>query len=415
MQQRSDARSRPAPETGRVHNVLLLGSAIDTGGAERVIANLTRYVDKSRFTVTPCHLVRPRGAIGDELVRDGYEVLDVGREEKGLQRYLSFRSLRRIVRERRIDVIHSHTHYALTDASLCALAMGKRVRVVHTFHYGNYPHISGRYRLLEGFGSRVADRLVAVGIEQAKLVRSTYWLRPGQLQVVTNGVDTSTVPLDPEWSVRLRESGAVVIGTICTFIEQKGLPDLLKVAMALKAAGVNALFVVVGDGLLRPSIEAQCRASGLADRVLFTGWKQAASGSMLPLFDVFFQPSLWEAMSMVVLEAMAAARPVVATDVGDNRHVIVDGQTGYLAPRGDVAAMVSGLRRLVEAPELRRTMGEAGRRRHADHYTVNSMTQQYEQLYLDVLTRRRRESSSRAATGAESSKIDLNGGGARGH
>ena len=81
-----------------MYNVLLLGSAIDTGGAERVIANLTRYVDRSVFNVTPCHLVRPRGTIGDELVRDGYEVLDVGRSEQGIHRYLSFRSLRRIVR-----------------------------------------------------------------------------------------------------------------------------------------------------------------------------------------------------------------------------------------------------------------------------------------------------------------------------
>jgi len=395
--------------TRTVHNVMLLGSALDTGGAERVIANLTRHLDKSQFNVTACHLVRPRGAIGDELVRDGYDVADVARDDRMIRRYFSFRALCRVAEARRIDVIHSHTHYALIDASLCSLAMWRRIKVVHTFHYGNYPHVPARYRFLEGFGSRVADRLVAVGIEQQKLVRSTYGLSGDRVDVVTNGVDATSAPVDPAWRERLRSSGAVVIGTICTFIEQKGLPDLLKVAVELNRAGANVLFVVVGDGVLRTQIEQQCRALDLSERVLFTGWKQAASSTMLPLFDVFFQPSLWEAMSMVVLEAMAAGKPIVATDVGDNRHVVRDGETGFIAQRSDVPTMVNALRRLVESPELRRTFGESGRRRHAEHYTVDLMTRRYERLYLDVLTRRGRENGSRAVTDSGASRLGLNG------
>lgn len=368
-----------------MYNVMLLGSAIDTGGAERVMANLTRFADRSNFRVLPCHLVRPRGAIGDELVRDGFEVLDVGRSEVGIQRYLSFRSLARLVREYRIDLIHSHTHYALNDASLCSLSTGRRVKVVHTFHYGNYPHIPGRYKLLEGFGSRVAHRLVAVGIEQAKRVRSTFGLRENRVGVVTNGVDVVTPAVDADWQARLVGTGAVVIGTICTCIEQKGLPDLLRVAAALKRRGVRAVFVVVGDGLMRLPVEAQCREMGLEGRVFFTGWKRQASATMLPIFDIFFQPSLWEAMSMVVLEAMAAGKPVVATDVGDNRHVLAGGESGFVVPRGDVAGMADRLADLVGSETLRRRMGEAGVRRHAEHYTVDRMTRKYEEIYLDVL------------------------------
>jgi glycosyltransferase involved in cell wall biosynthesis len=384
-----------------MYNVLLLGSAIDTGGAERVIANLTKYVDRSRFNVMPCHLVRPRGAIGDELVRDGYEVLDVGRSERGIWRYLSFLNLRKIVRERQIHVIHSHTHYALSDASLCSLSMARRVKVLHTFHFGNYPHISQRYRLLEGFGSRAAHRLVAVGIEQAKRVSETFHLPPDSLDVVMNGVEKSTAPIDTEWAERLRATGAVVVGTICTFIEQKGLPDLLAVAQELKRANANVV--------LRKKTEAQCREMGLTDRVFFTGWKYAASGSMLPLFDIFFQPSLWEAMSMVVLEAMAAGKPVVATNVGDNGHVIVNGETGFLAERRDVPAMVAALRTLIDSADQRRTFGETARRRYADRYTAEQMTRQYERLYLEVLTRRGREADATRARDVNASGIGLGG------
>ena len=364
---------------------MLLGSALDTGGAERVIANLARRLDPDRFRVTACHLVKPRGAIGDELVRDGHDVADAERSERGVQRYLSFRALARVVRDRRIDVIHSHTHYALTDASLCSLSMLRRVKVVHTFHFGNYPHVPGRYRALELFGSRVADRLVAVGHEHAAQIRRTYRLAERRLAVVTNGVDRLPGEVDAGWQARLRATGAVVIGTICTFIEQKGLPDLLRVAGRLRDAGVNARFVVVGDGALRPAIEAECRTAGLTDYVHFAGWKQGASATMLPLFDVFFQPSLWEAMSMVILEAMAAGVPVVATDVGDNRHVIVDGESGRIVPRGDVGAMAAALTELAASPDARRRMAAAGRLRHARQYTVDHMAASYAAIYDDVL------------------------------
>jgi glycosyltransferase involved in cell wall biosynthesis len=273
----------------------------------------------------------------------------------------------------------------LNDAALCRLALSRQVKVVHTFHFGNYPHIPARYRLLEGIASRAADRLVAVGIEQAKRVRSTFGLPERHVDVIANGVECKAAAVDDEWRVKLSSRQSVVIGTICTLIEQKGLPDLLRVAGALKQGGVNAVFVVVGDGVLRRQVEQQCAALGLSDTVLFSGWKTNASASMLPLFDVFFQPSLWEAMSMVVLEAMAAGKPVVATDVGDNRHAVVDGDTGFILERGDVAGMSGQLRRLIESPELRQAMGAAGRARHAAHYTVDAMARRYERLYLDVI------------------------------
>ena len=368
-----------------MHNVLLLGSAIDTGGAERVMASLTRTVDRRQFNVIPCHLHNHRGAIGDELVADGYEVLSVGRSDDFIRRYLSAAGLRRIVRDRRIDIIHSHTHYALADAALCSLSLGRSVKVVHTFHFGNYPHVPFRYRLLESVGARIADRLVAVGIEQARAIKATYGLGGKRLDVVTNGVNVVPGEVDREWQERLRRRGAVVIGTISTLIEQKGLPDLMRVAALLKAAGANVVFVVVGGGVLRQALEDQCKAMNLEDTVLFAGWKNSASATMMPLFDVVFQPSLWEAMSIVVLEAMAAGKPVVATDVGDNRHVVEAGATGVIVPRGDVPQMVHALSQLASSPERRNALGRAGRQRYLERYTEDRMTRCYENLYLDVL------------------------------
>jgi glycosyltransferase involved in cell wall biosynthesis len=367
-----------------MRNVMLLASALHTGGAERVIANLVRHVDRDRFRVTVCHL-KNRGRIGEELAHEGFDVVGVQREGRPVLRYLTFRNLDRVLRERRIDLIHTHTHYALADAMLTRLSNWRPIKLVHTFHFGNYPHLPGRYLMLEGLGARAADRLVAVGVEQSKAVCSTFNLDRHRVDVIVNGAEPGKTPVDETWRERLRQPGALVIGTICTFIEQKGLPDLLRVAAELKSRRVHAKFVVVGDGPLRERIEAECRAQGLAGDVFFTGMLHDASSSILPLFDVFFQPSLWEAMSMVVIEAMAAGRPVVATDVGDNRHVVIDGECGRICPPRDVAAMSRALEELARSPELRERLGAAGRRRYSQLYTVQEMARAHEQMYADVL------------------------------
>lgn len=366
-----------------MRRIMILASTLHIGGAERVIANLAKYLDRSRFKVLVCHL-KERGVVGDEIERAGTDIVGVPTVQRGVQKYLSYRRLARVVREHGIELIHSHTTYSLVDGSLCKLLSERQVKLVHTFHFGNYPNYPFHYRVMERLASRVTDQLVAVGQEQAKVIAKMYRLPLERLKPVVNGVDSPAPRPDAEWRDRLAGRG-VIIGTICTFIEQKGLPELLRVAKELKASGERAVFVVAGDGHMRQPIQQECEAMGLSDYVFFTGWKNEAGITMMPLFDIFFQPSLWEAMSMVVLEAMAASKPVVATDVGDNRHVVRHGETGYIVPVRDIEAMSRALRLLVRSEERRIEFGAAGRRRYEHQYTVQSMVRRYEELYLDVL------------------------------
>lgn len=387
-----------------MHNIMILASTLHIGGAEYVIANLARYLDRKRFKVTVCHLME-RGQVGDEMLAEGIDVVGAERSAHRLMKYFSFRDLNRVIRDRGIELVHSHTTYALTDAALCKLFGGGRPKLINTFHYGNYPHVPRRYLMMERVFSRVADRLVAVGIEQRETICRTHRLDSSQIGTVINGVEMREQKPDPEWSRRLSDRGAVVIGTICTFIEQKGLPDLLSVAEVLCRERKDVLFVVVGDGWMRPSVEARCRELGLADRVLFTGWKPSAATTMLPLFDIFFQPSLWEAMSMVILEAMAMAKPVVATDVGDNRHVIEHGSTGFIVPPRDIGRMVESLRGLVDSAARRREFGDRSRERCRERYTVQAMVDNYERMYLDVLAGRPDRAAAESAVSSSNRTV----------
>jgi glycosyltransferase involved in cell wall biosynthesis len=309
----------------------------------------------------------------------------VPRAPSGIGKYLSFRALARIVRERGIELVHSHTTYSLTDAALCRKLSQRGLRTVHTFHFGNYPHLPGRYKLLERVCSRLTTQLVSCGIEQGKTICATYGIPTAKMRTIVNGVEPPTAAPDADWGARLGAGARVIIGTICVCSEQKGLPDLLAVAKAVAARLPNVHFVVVGAGPLLEAMQARAAGMGLEGTVTFTGWKDNAGATMLPLFDIFFQPSLWEAMSMVVLEAMAAGKPVVATDVGDNRHVVVDGRTGLVVPRADHAAMTEALCKLAEAPALRADYGRAGKARYDELYDARSMARNYEALYSELL------------------------------
>jgi len=173
---------------------------------------------------------------------------------------------------------------------------------------------------------------------------------------------------------------------IATLIEQKGLPDMLDVAYELKKRGVDAIILVAGEGHLRKVLESRACELALGDYVQFLGWVNNADSRILPMFDILFQPSLWEAMSMVVLEAMAGGKPVVATDVGENRHMVEHGINGFLVRPRDIASMADALEILSKNPEILKRQGIESRRRFEEKFTSLAMVRKYEDLYETMVS-----------------------------
>ena len=138
--------------------------------------------------------------------------------------------------------------------------------------------------------------------------------------------------------------------------------------------------MIVGEGPLRQVLEEQRRQLGLEDTVVITGWIPNAATVALPAFDIFFQPSRWEAMSIAILEAMAYGRAIVATRVGDNPHVLVDEVSGLLVDRGDIDGMAGTLARAAD-PQLRVALGRAARTRFEQQFTCDLMVRAYEGVY----------------------------------
>lgn len=363
-------------------NVLIAVAGLGIGGAEVVIQHLVRSIDRRRFNVT-VGCIKAAGPIGEQLRHDGFDLEVLSRNGYEEPEYLTFLKMRRLLKQRRIDVIHSHTTDALADAAVCRL-LSPRVKLLHTFHYGNYPHLPKRQLQMERLFARLANRLVAVSEVQRSQISAAFGLKPAAIGRVWNGVPLQ--PAQPDGSFRTRVGAAdhVLIGTVATMIRQKGLPDLLAVARKLRDSGRCVRFVVLGDGAMRAELEELRRQLGVEDTVVFAGWIKDASRVAVPEFDVFFQPSLWEAMSIAVLEAMAAGVPVVASRVGENPYIIDHGKDGLLVEPRDVDGMARELTRLVDDAALRRRLGDAGSEKVARQFTVTHMTRAYEKIYQEL-------------------------------
>lgn len=387
------ADSAPPPQQGmadtapavasRRRRILIVASTLHVGGAERVMACLAKNIDRRLFDVSVCYL-KENGVVGEEMVREGVELLPLpDRDYTKLDR-LTFIKLRKLIRQRRIDLVHTHDMHGFMDASACRLLM-PGLRHIHTFHFGNYPHREPHFRRMERLLWRVPDRIVAVGHAQAESIRTLYGIPEHRMRVLWNGVDAPVPRLSPQVVAATRDCREPVIVSISTLIKQKGLHHLLDAAALLKAAGARFRLLIVGDGHLRQPLEQQAQALALGDCVQFLGWVPEASDCALPACDIFVQSSLWEAMSVVVLEAMASAKAMVITRVGENPYVIEDDQSGLLVPPADPAALARALHRLIDDPALRMRLGEAARARHAEKFELHHMVRAYESLYAELL------------------------------
>lgn len=359
-------------------NILLTIENLSGGGAELVVANLCRGLDRGGFNVTVCCL-NDLGERGEQLKAEGFEVEVLPGGNGRRDRYLKWAKLRRFINQHEIDLVHSHSPGSLFD-SVVACRLSGRAKHVHTFHFGNYPNTSKKRLLLEKLFSRGVDELVAVGLEQRRVISRVFGLPAERLTVVWNGISV------PELT-KATQNGRrkLILASLSTLSEQKGLAYLLDTVAILSRNRRDFELKIVGEGPLRAALTAKARALGLDDVVKFEGWIPDAANVVLPSIDIFVQSSLWEAMSMVVLEAMAAGKPVVATDVGDNRHVIKSGVNGIIVPTKSPERMADELSNLMNDSQLRFRLGDSARASVIEKCSVNVMASEYRRIYLDVL------------------------------
>ncbi len=305
----------------------------------------------------------------------------------------AIRVVRSMLAGHRTALLHTHMAKAGAVGRIAARALPRRPRTIHTFH----GHV------LDGYFSRRAERsfielerrlagvtdiLVAVSPEIRDALLELRIGRPGQYHVIPLGLDLAPL-LEAEGPTgKLRAdlglaADVPLVGVIGRLVPIKDHATLLSAIE--KLGGVH--LAVIGDGELRPALEASVRAAGLGDRVHFTGWRYDLAAT-LPDLDVVALTSRNEGTPVALIEALATGGAVVATDVGGVRSVVVHDETGLLAPAGNPGAVADALRQLLADPERRARLGAAGRRHVRDRFGQDRLVDDMRELYRELLGRR---------------------------
>jgi glycosyltransferase involved in cell wall biosynthesis len=357
---------------------LLIGGEV--AGGQLVALQLARALrergDEALF-VSPA-----RGAFTDRVEEEGFRVLhaDVGR----LNRLRGMLALSQVLHDEQVDLLHTHT-LAAANALGRGAARWARIPVVSHLHIENHFRPATRWllRAADNITARRAAALVAVSEDTKRAYQEQGY--PKRIEVVYNGV-----ALDGDARRGLRAelgipADALLVGEVGRLCDVKGQRELI----AALAQVPDARAVLVGAdleqrGAFQDALEREADRLGVRDRVVFAGRREDAA-ELLAELDVVALPSWTEGLPLVVLEAMARRRPVVATPVGGTPEVVVDGETGLLVPPRDPDALAGALRRLLDDAELRRRMGDAGYARVRDRFSADSMTGRVLAIYDEVL------------------------------
>jgi glycosyltransferase involved in cell wall biosynthesis len=296
--------------------------------------------------------------------------------------------LRRIVRRRGVEIVHSHSSKAGALARLAAL--GTPARSVYTPHcFGFVGDVSPQRRVavtaIERVLARSTDAIICVSEAERRRALDRRIAPPSKLHTILNGVPAPHENAQPDPGLAALRRGGPVVGLITVLRAQKRVDVFLEAIPVVWRALPRTRFAVIGGGPLEASLQARAEALGLTgdERFLFAQFTPP-SERYLKSFDLFGLTSDWEAMSIGLLEAMACGVPQVVTDV-DGCAEAVAGRTGRVVAPGDPRAFAQAVIELLEDPSRRRLMEQASRARYRERFTEDRMINQVAALYRSLL------------------------------
>jgi glycosyltransferase involved in cell wall biosynthesis len=363
--------------------VMFVITSMPVGGAEMVVVNLLRSLDRDRFVPELCCL-KELGPLGEKLIGEiplHHRLLDGKYDVRVLLR------LARLFATQRIDaVITVGAGDKMFWGGLAA--WWARVPVVcSALHSTGWPDGIGRLnRLL----TPITDAFIGVAQPHARHLIEVERLPPEKVFVVPNGVDTERFQPRPG-NERLRRDlqiadGAPVVGIVAALRPEKNHTLFLQAAADVLRRVPKAVFLVVGDGPERPKLEQLARDLGVGPRIRFLG-SRADVPDVLSLLDVFVLTSHNEANPVSILEAMSCERPIVATDVGSVGETVRDGRTGRLVPAGDRAALAARITELLGDADFAQELGRRGREEVLRNWSLEQMVAGYESLISEIYAR----------------------------
>lgn len=370
----------------RIH-VCHLVYRLDYGGLENGLVNLVNSLPAERYR----HSIVCLAGYSDfsRRLREGVDVIDCPKRPG--QDFGLYVRLWRLLRELRPTVMHTRNLSTL-EGQLPALLAGVPVRIhgEHGHDVHDLDNLKQRYRLMRRAFAPLVTQFTTVSRLLERYLLHDIGVARAKVERICNGVDTARfAPAADSARAILAEApfdagGRVVVGTIGRMQPVKDQLTLARafVELLTRRPGLRErlALVMIGDGPLRAEVVTMLDAAGLSELAWLPGTR-ADTPELLRAFDLFVLPSLAEGISNTILEAMATALPVVATNVGGNPELVADGKTGRLVQRDDPSALAAALEAYVDDPARLRVHGEAARARVEAELSLSRMVEQYDRLY----------------------------------
>lgn len=380
-------------------------------GVQKSMFDVLVRLDRARFDITV--LCNSEGELTEALRKNGIRCIilsDLRREINPYYDIRAFIKLFGLFKTHGFDLVHTHSSKPGIIGRLAANA-AKVQCIVHTVHgFAFYEHSSKIRALIVGVLEKVAamvtDKIIFVN-DKDRLAASEMHLIPEHKMVtIYNGIDLEACDSrdgkNGGFGIPGVNKGDPVVAMVARLWKQKAPQYFISAIPFVLKKQPTTKFLVVGDGPMRTELENKSEALGIRDNVLFLGWRSDVR-NLLKMVDVFVLPSLWEGLPISILEAMAASKPVVATNIKGNNELVIHGETGFLVETKNAKEIGRYVLKLLQDQCLAEKMGRMGKFRVREKFelsgTVTKLNALYETLLSDTI---------RKGTDIEYAKLDLN-------
>jgi len=376
-------------------NLLYVITKLELGGAQKQLLTLIRHLDKKRFHLflftAKDGLLLPEALSVSGLTIKKSRCLE--RPINPLKDILALIEIYRFIKKNNIEIVHTHSSKAGILGRLAARLAKVKV-IIHTIHGWSFNDYQPRVKRLffiwlERLSAWFSDKLVVVSYYDRQKGLDNHIGKENKYSLIRYGVDYTEFNIKDQ---NIREELGInpndlVVGMIACFKPQKSPQNFIRLAFLTRTILPDVRFLLVGDGILRRSIEKLIEKLNLKNYVILTGWRRDIP-RILSAIDVFVLTSLWEGLPITVLEAMASSKPVISTHTGGVSEVIVEGKSGFLVTPGDMYEMSERLAVLLKDGNLRAQMGQKAKGSLDSDFTLTNMVRKSKNLYEDIIKRK---------------------------
>jgi glycosyltransferase involved in cell wall biosynthesis len=367
--------------------ILQVVNSLEIGGAEKVAVNLANYLEKKDYMSYVCTLCG-LGPFSEYLKKNSIPIIQL-KKKPIFMPGLIFLRLFIFLLHNKIDIITTHNTGPLLQ-TYWVTRFFKKIKILHVDHARCYPRESKQYPSYRYLSEKVY-KIIAVSNELKTNLIKYEKISPQKIRVVQNGIDEKDFLSNIDSNLKkitlglLLDSNVKILGLVARLSEEKGISYLLKSISIIKEKRKDFCLLIVGNGPLRSDLEKEAKLLGVSNHVCFLG-ERTDIPELLAIIDIFVLSSLREGLPMAILEAQAAKKAIIATDVGDNSNVISNEVSGILIPSKDPISLANAINYLLDNPDKRVAFGEAGYMNFKNRFSLQISAEKYIEEYQKMVS-----------------------------